>query len=181
MIEHSEREEGSQLWVAILTGTSAAATLAFACATPFAALAAFAATRMSTRTGFMLMALTWAVSQAIGFLILGYPHDPKTLTWGFAILTAALAGVAAARWGAGAVTGQGAFMRQATAFGTGFVGYKAVLLVWSLGLGGVHTALSPYWTSRQFGTEALILVGLVALYHVLTAAGVPTLKRFRIA
>ena len=176
-----ERTDGTRIWVGLLAATSAATTLALACATPFSALAAVAATRMSARAGFALMGLAWAVSQAIGFCVLDYPHDPRTLAWGFAILTAALASVAAARWGSRAVADAGPVMRQATAFGTGFIGYKAALLAWSLVLGGVHTALSPYWTARQFGREALILAGLVALYHALVALGVPAPRRARAA
>lgn len=181
MIDQARKNDGTRLWVGLLTVTSAATTLALACATPFAALAAIAATRMTPRAGFALMGLTWAVSQIIGFCVLDYPRDPRTFAWGFAMLTAALVAIAAARWGDRAVAATGPAVRLATAFGTGFVGYKVTLLAWSLVLGGVHTALSPYWTVRQFGREALILAALVALYHALVAAGVPAARRARIA
>ena len=167
--------------MALLTAASAVTTLALACATPFSSLAAVAATRMSARASYALMALAWLVSQGIGFGVLGYPHDPRTLAWGLAILTAALASVAAARWASRAVAATHPGVQLVTAFGTGFVGYKLALLAWSLVLGGVHTALSPYWTARQFGREALILAGLVALYHALVAIGVPAARRLRTA
>ena len=181
MIDQSTNSDGTPVWVGLLTATSAVTTLALACATPFSALAAVAATRLPGRASFALMGMTWLVSQAIGFCVLDYPRDPKTFAWGFAMLTAALAAVAAARWGNRAVAANGPFVRIATAFGTGFIAYKATLLAWSLVLGGVHTALSPYWTVRQFGREALILAGLVALYHALVAVGVPAARRVRIA
>ncbi len=171
---------GARLWVVLLTVASEATTLALACATPFAALAAIAATRLPARAGAALMLLTWGVSQAIGFGLLHYPTDPTTIAWGAAMLTAALASIAAARWGDRAVGG-GATLRLATAYGTGFVAYKAVLLGWSLVLGGVHVAASPYWTARQFTTEAAILAVLVALYHALVAVGVPAAERTRTA
>ncbi len=167
---------GNPLWVALLTLASAVGTLGFACAAPFVALAAIAATRMSARAGFAMMGLVWAVNQAIGFGLLGYPHDPTTIAWGAGILSAALAAVIAARWGERAVTG-GPALRVATAYGTGFVGFKATLLAWSVVLGGVHTALSPFWTARQFVMEAAILVGLIALYRALLAIGVPAARR----
>lgn len=159
------------LWPILLTAASAATTLALACTTPFAAVAALAATRMPARQGFALMAMAWAASQLIGFCVLDYPRDPLTFAWGGAMLTAALGAVAAALWGARQVR-QG-WLTLPTAFGSGFVAYKVVLLAWSLVLGGVHTALSPYWTVRQFGREALILAGLVLLYRGLVRLGVP--------
>lgn len=181
MMKQAERRDGTQLWVGLLTVTSAVTTLALACATPFSSLAAIAATRMSVRAGVTLMVLTWAVSQAIGFGVLHYPHDPRTVAWGFAMLTAALLSLGAARWGDRIVERSGPVMRAATAFGTGFLGYKVGLLLWSLVLGGVHTALSPYWTAWQVGREALIVVGLVVLYEALVAVGVPAARRLRTA
>lgn len=179
MMEQHERKDGSQLWVGLLTATSAVTTLALGCATPFSSLAAIAATRMSARAGIALMVLAWAVSQAIGFGLLHYPHDAKTIAWGLAILTAALLSLGAARWGDRMINSSGAPMQVATAFGIGFVGYKTGLLLWSFVLGGVHTALSPYWTAWQFGREALIVVGLVVLYEALVAIGVPAARRLR--
>jgi len=175
MHDTTEKGRGAPLvWVALLTGVSVATTLALACATPFAALAAVAATRMRAAHGFALIALAWAASQAVGFCLLDYPRDPRTLAWGAAMLSAALAAAAAARWGAA----RGAApVATATAFGAGFVGYKAVLLGWSFVLGGVHTALSPYWTVRQFGREAVILAALLLLYRAAVAAGLPPAAR----
>jgi hypothetical protein len=168
------------LWVALITVASAITTLALACATPFAALAALAATRMRARDGVLIVSLAWAANQAVGFGVLGYPHDWTTMAWGPAILSAALAAIAAAAWGARQSGGR-PVLGVATAFGTGFVAYKLVLLAWSFLLGGVHTAASPYWTALQFGREALFLAGLLALYHVLVAAGVPAPRRAALA
>ena len=159
------------LWVAMLAVVSAAVTLGLACATPFVALAALAGMRLRLRDGVALMVIAWASSQVIGFAALHYPSDPVTIAWGGAMLSAALAALVAARWGGGkAPVGAAAL---AAGFGAGFVAYKLVLLGWSFVLGGVHTALSPYWTAQQFGREALILVGLVAGWRLLVRAGLP--------
>jgi hypothetical protein len=166
------------LLVGLLTAASAATTLALACATPFSALAAVAATRMPARAGFALMGLAWAVSQAIGFCVLDYPRDPRTLTWGFAILTAALVAHGAARGGLALVRAPHPLLRVGVAFGSGFIGYKLTLVAWSLVLGGFHTAVSPFYASRQFGRDALILAGLLALTHVV-AIGLPAVRRLR--
>lgn len=165
------------LWVVVFAVAGAVTTLALACATPFAALAAVAATRLPARAGYALLALSWASSQAIGFGVLDYPRDPTTLAWGVALLGAALAAMAAARWGDRAVATSHAAVRLATAYGTGFIAYKTTLAACSLVLGGLHTALSPYWTIRQFGQEALMLGGMVALYHALVAIGLPAARR----
>lgn len=163
----------STAWIVLFTVVSCAATLALACATPFAALAAVAATRMRARDGVLLMLAVWIASQAIGFCVLEYPRDPTTLAWGIAIGTAALAAFAGARWGARTTAGSSRALQVATAFGVGFVAYKLALLCWSLSLGGFHTALSPYYAAKQFVREAAFVVGLVALHRALLVAGVP--------
>lgn len=180
MIDPAGQKDGTRLWVGLLTVTSAATTLVLACAAPFSSLAAIAATRMSARSGYALMGLTWVVSQIIGFGVLDYPRDPRTFAWGFAMLTAALAAMAAARQGNLMVADRGPILRPATAFGMGFIGYKLTLLAWSFVLGGMHVAASPYWTARQFGREALIFAALVSLYQGLVAAGVPAPRRVHI-
>ena len=177
----SASRDGTWLWVALLTVTSAVTTTVLACAMPFVALAAIAATRMPGRAGVALIGLTWAINQAVGYSLLSYPHDATTAAWGIGILSAALAAVAAARWGDRTLATAAPALRLATAFGVGFVAYKAMLLGWSLVLGGVHTATSPYWTARQFALEGAVLVGLVALYHLLVAVGVPAARRVRFA
>ncbi len=85
------------LWVLILTLSSIAFSYAFACATPFAALGALAATRMRLGTGLALMVGAWGANQFIGFFILGYPHTWDSFGWGAAIGAAALLGALAAR------------------------------------------------------------------------------------
>ena len=160
-------------WVAAFALLSAGGTLALACAMPFVALAALAATRAPRGAGVSLILLAWGASQAIGFVILGYPRDVTTIAWGGALLSAGLAALALAHWGERAIPAAPAPARLATAFGTAFAGYKLVLLGWSLLLGGLHTAASPYWTLRQFATEAVVLVLLIALHRALALLGMP--------
>ncbi|WP_217430317.1 hypothetical protein, partial [Sphingomonas bacterium] len=83
------------LWTVLLTAASTGTTVVLACMTPFAALAAIAATRMSRREGVTLMVFAWAASQAIGFGLLGYPHDATTIAWGAGLGAAAVASVLA--------------------------------------------------------------------------------------
>ncbi len=181
MVDQVENTGGTRIWVGLLATASAVTSFLLACATPFAALAAIAATRMSARAGFALMALAWAINRVVGLCMRDYPRDLTAVGWAFAFLTAAFAAFAAARWGAGMVSSNGKLVRTATAFGTGFVAYKATIIGWSVFLGGMHSAASPYWTARQFGREALILAGLLVLYHLLVKAGVPAARRIRTA
>lgn len=163
----------STLWIMLLTVASVLTTLALACATPFAALAALAAVHLKRRDGLALIGASWLASQAVGFCVLDYPRDAKTFAWGAAIGLAALASVLAAGWAAKAVTRHGYIARIAAAYVGGFLAYKAALVIASLGLGGVGIALSPVYAFDQFVRNGAILIGLLALYRGLVAIGVP--------
>jgi len=167
----------SALWVSLLTAASTVTTLALACATPFPALAALAAVHMRRRDGIALILLSWAASQAVGFLLLGYPRDGSTLGWGAGLGTAAvgsaLAGYAVLR----ALDYKSVAARMATAYAAGFTAFKGIILLWALVLGGLHTAMAPDLLVEQFLRNGAILIGLYALYRALVAVGVPTPPR----
>ena len=84
------------LWIALVGVASLALSRAFACATPFAALATLAAFTLAHRQAAALVLFVWLANQAIGFGLLHYPRDATTLAWGFAIGFASLAGLGAA-------------------------------------------------------------------------------------
>lgn len=167
----------STLWIMLLTIASTLATLALACATPFTALAALAATQMRARDGLLLIVATWIASQAVGFCVLGYPHDPKTIAWGAAIGAAAVVSVPAGRWAAARAGGHGELVRLTLAYLAATLAYKAALVVASLGLGGVGIALSPTYALQQFVRNGAFLVALTLLYRALVAVGVPVPSR----
>lgn len=159
------------VWIVLLTVASMGCTLLFHCMMPFAALAALAAVHLRRGDGVALMLAAWGVNQATGFALLGYPHDATTILWGFGIGAAAVAGVVAGSAVAARVRGYP--LQLASAFLSGFVAYKAVLALCSLGLGGTDIALSPAITATQLGREAVIAVLLLALYRALLLLGVP--------
>lgn len=167
----------SILWIVLLTLASILTTLALACATPFTALAALAATQMRQRDGIALMAVAWASSQAIGFGVLGYPHDATTIGWAAALGTAAVASVIAARQAADRSEVRSPLARIAVAYLAAAIAFKLVILLWSFGLGGVDTALSLSINARQLVRNAAILAGLWLLYRGLVAAGLPRAPR----
>ena len=163
----------STTWILLLTIASTATTLVFACATPFPALAALAAVHMRRSDGVLLMVAAWVASQAVGFCVLGYPMDASTFAWGASIGVAAIAGVLAA----GVATRGSPAVRLVLAYVAAFAAFKVAILLASLALGGVGTALSVEIMARQFVRNGAILIGLLALYHALTAAGVPEPRR----
>lgn len=168
----------STLWIMLLTLASTIGTLALACATPFTALAALTATQMRRRDALMLMIGTWGASQAVGFGILDYPTDARTLAWGGAIGLAAVAAALAARPAAALAPG-GTAGRLATGYVAAAIAYQAVIAIAALGLGGIAISLSPSLFAEQFVRNAAILVALYALYRGLTAIGVPALTSAR--
>ncbi|WP_375249074.1 hypothetical protein [Sphingomonas sp.] len=166
----------STLWIMLLTLASTVTTLLLACATPFTALAALAATQMRARDGVLLMLAAWAASQITGFCWLGYPRDATTLAWAIALGSAALVATLAARTAAGATIASSP-IRLAIAFVAASLAFKGVVLLWSFALGGVDIALSPAIALRQVGRNAAILAALWCAYRLLVAAGVPAAPR----
>ncbi len=164
---------GATLWMALLTGAGIATTFALACAMPFAAMAALAAVHLRRQDGVPLILLGWGCSQAIGFGLLGYPHDPATIGWGVGIAVAALAAVFAGYAIDARRRSRPEIVRICAAYLAAFVAYKAVLLLCSLGLGGVRLALSPTIALRSFAQGGVVLLGLLALHRGLIAIGVP--------
>jgi hypothetical protein len=81
---------------ALLTLSCALASLALACATPFAAFAVVAAAMLPLRKALLVTAGAWLVNQGIGFGVLLYPVDASTIAWGVVIGAAALLSTAAA-------------------------------------------------------------------------------------
>lgn len=163
----------SVLWIMLLTVASMVTSFALACTAPVSALAALAAVHMRWRDGVALALAAWAANQAVGFLVLDYPHDPKTLTWGFGLGTAA-AGCAIGAYAAlSRLKVQSVAARLAIAYVAAFVAGKLVTLFWAMILGGVWITLHPGYSLDQFVRNGAILIGLYVLYRVLVAIGVP--------
>lgn len=162
------------LWIMVLTAASMFSTWALACMTPVAALAALAATHMRQRDGIVLMAVTWAVSQGVGFGILHYPHDAKTIEWGVALGLAAVAAVCGGYAALGASRATSLPARLALAFVAAFVAFKLVLLAGDVVIGGSFAStVAPKLLLKQIPREAGITVALLVLYRGLVAIGLP--------
>lgn len=171
--QDGRKSDGSTLWVALFTAASALTTTALACATPFPALAALAATHLRRGYGIALMLLAWAVSQVVGFGLLHYPHDPKTIGWGAALGLASIVALFGARAAIRSLPPRAAVAGLMLGYGAGFVAFKLVVLAGALLLDGVATTLAPVLMLRQFVRDGLILVGMQFLYMLLRGIGVP--------
>ena len=174
MTDTSVPRRAGALWIVLLVAASMGTTWALACMTPFAALAALAATHLRARDGLVLMLAAWAASQAVGFGVLHYPHDPATIAWGVALGLAAL-GAAGSAYGALGLLRIGHWAaRLAVAFAAAFVGFKLVLIGGDVVLGGPFSStVAPALLAVQVPREAAVTLLLLALYRGLVAVGVP--------
>lgn len=177
MTGHYSAGRVTTLWIMLLTAASLFTTWALACMTPFAALAALAATHLRARDGAALMIVAWSVNQAVGFGWLHYPHDPKTLEWGVALGVAALGAVGGAGLALAGLRPASLPARLLVAFAAAFVAFKLVLMAGDIILNSPFAStIAPRLLAVQVPREAAITLALFALYRVLVAAGVPAVR-----
>lgn len=155
-------------WVVIISGTSVALSLVFACVTPFVALAAVSAVILPRRMALTAVLLAWLANQMVGYLVLGYPQTWDSYAWGLAIGIAAFASLAAAlgvlRLAAGpSVAAAGAFI-------AGFVAYEGVLFAATAVLPSGEGAFSASVMANVLLINALAAIGLIC-FHAGAAAG----------
>jgi hypothetical protein len=145
----------------LLTAACVLASLAFACATPFAAFAVIAAAILPLPSALLVVAATWVVNQAIGFSALHYPLDAKTIHWGVVIGAAALAGTAAAASVLQLTRRMGGAVALALALVAAYAAYELVLFAATPFLGGAG-AFTAAIVGRIAALNILWLLGLVA-------------------
>jgi hypothetical protein len=114
-------------WIGVLTASTILGSFVFACATPFAALAALAALFLPRRDALALMIFNWLANQVIGYCFLHYPQTWDSFAWGGAIGLGALAALPAAWWAEGLARPVGWSVSAASAFIAAFVSYEVVL------------------------------------------------------
>ena len=157
------------IWIALVTGSSILFSLALACATPFAAIATIAGTRMDRRAGMLLIGAAWLANQAVGYLILGYPQTWDSFAWGGVMgIAALLAAVAACEI---ARRGVGPFVSLAVGFLAAFAVYELALLAAAAALPSGDGAFTLEIIARIFGLNVLALGGLLLLYRAAIAVG----------
>lgn len=83
----TQTQAASPQWLGIgaLTACTAVLSTMLACATPFAALAAIAVLFLPSRRVLPAAAAVWLTNQAVGYLLLDYPHSASSHAWGLMI------------------------------------------------------------------------------------------------
>ena len=150
-------------WMVLVATAGVLFSCAFACATPFAAVAVVAATRMRRVAGVSAVLLAWSGNQAIGYGLLHYPRTPGSFGWGLAIGMAALVAMALATLPPFRLNPLG---RIVLAFVAAFAGYEVALYAASFVLGGGNAAFAPHVIARIAAINAVALAGLLAVHRL---------------
>jgi hypothetical protein len=157
------------VWGAILTVVTVASSLAVACGTPFAALAALAALFLPRRDALVLIAVNWVANQAIGFGLLHYPLNWDCYRGGIDLGIAAGLSTIAAMFAHRALGRTATALRAIGSFAVAFVTYEAALFVISpMGSGADFAAPVVLYI---FYVNAIAFVGLLLLKSAAAALG----------
>ena len=156
-------------WGSILTVLTVASTLAVACGTPFAALAALAALFLPRKDAVALIAVNWLANQAIGFGLLHYPLNWDCYRGGINLGIAALLSTAAAMLAREALRSAATSVRATGSFAVAFVAYEGALFLLSPAGSRADFAAPVVW--YIFCVNAVALVALLLLQTTATALG----------
>lgn len=157
------RFSGSTIVMIILiSALSVIGSLAFACAAPLAAVAAFGALTMSRKTGLALVGIAWLSNQIVGFGLLHYPQTVDTFAWGAAIGVSALVAFFVAHGAMERLRGQSPILTIPLAFLVAFAVYQLVLFVTGYPLEGSDATLSSDVVGRVFEVN-LVSFGVLLL------------------
>lgn len=163
--------ERSVLWIALLTAASVLATGVFACAVPFAALAAAAALNADRTYGIVVLGTIWLTNQAVGFVFLGYPVEAQAFAWGLVMGLGTLAAYFAARACVAAVAPYGAVAVAAATLPVAFLAYQAVLYTSGLLLPNGEDAFSPGVLAYVALVEVMAYLVLLSAHRLAVSAG----------
>lgn len=155
-------------WSAFLLIASAAGSLAFACVTPFAALATVATMTLPFRLALATMTGAWLFNQAIGFLVLTYPVSGDSLLWGLTLGLSALAALAAAHRVAKRVGDRPAPARWIAGLAAAFLVQQGLLLAAS-GVLGSGEGFTATVIGGVASLDMLWTLALAAIYGLVSA------------
>lgn len=159
---------GTALWVALIAALTIAGSFVYACAAPFAAIAALAALTMRPLEGLVLVVVTWLVNQGVGFLLLNYPLTASTFGWGAAMAIATIGGYYAVR-GVLKIR-MPRLVAIVASFVTAFSVYEFALYGYGLAVGYAGDSLkNPEILAQIFLINAGGFVGLLVLHRLAVA------------
>jgi hypothetical protein len=165
---------GTAIWIALIAGLTVIGSYGYACAAPLAAVAALAALKMERTDGLILVGLAWIINQAVGFLLLSYPHTIDSYLWGAAIGVAAFAGFFAARIAARADVP--ALAGWVITFLVAFAGYQVALYLAGLAFTDPSSGFTAEVVTEVFTINAVAYAGFAVVYLAAVALSlfVPT-------
>ena len=159
------------LWIGLLTAATLLMTGVFACAVPFAALAAIAAFDTERSDGLLLIGAVWLANQVYGFTVLGYPHEAQAYAWGVTMGIGAVAAYYAARGVVSMLSEKGALIAVAAALPVAFAVYEAVLFVATLVLTRGEGAFNADVVAYVALVEVVAFGALLVAHRLGAAAG----------
>jgi hypothetical protein len=162
------------LWLALLVGAGIGFSLGFACAIPFAALAAATALTLSRRDALMLIVSVWFSNQVIGFTALAYPWTPSTFAWGAVLGAVAVIATSASQWAADRSVSAARAVGSAVTFLFAFAVYEAALFTASIAWLGGTEVFTGAIQGRIFAINAAAFIGLLALHRIALSVGLVT-------
>lgn len=170
---------GSAIWIALVLALTFLGSFAYACAAPLAAVAALAALTLNRTEGLVLIAMTWVVNQAVGFLLLSYPHTFSSYAWGVAIGLGAVAGLLAAR--AISRANVSALVAVPTTFLAAFVVYQVGMFLSASTFTSAANAFSTSIVSEVFVINVVAFAAFLVVYRVALALSLVKPMDHRIA
>jgi hypothetical protein len=159
------------LWIGFLTVATLLLTGVFACAVPFAALAALAAFDTERRDGLLLIGAVWLANQAYGFTVLGYPHEAQAYAWGLTMGIGAVAAYYAARVVVAALAGRGPLLVAGAALLVAFAVYQAAIYIGTLVLSHGEGAFNRDVVAYVALVEVVAFLALLVTHRLAVAAG----------
>ncbi|MCF4167379.1 hypothetical protein L2U69_17145 [Zavarzinia compransoris] len=162
----------SLIWIGFIAAASTAFSLVLACATPFAALAAVSALNLSRRDATVAVFTAWIANQAIGFGLLGYPHDALTYAWGVVIGIGALLSLGGAVAAADLLRGRAAVLRGIAGFAVAFIVWQGALHASAFVIGSGEAAFTFEIIAYVLQMNVLALAILAVLHQAAIALGV---------
>jgi hypothetical protein len=154
------------LLCSILMATACAlASLVFTCATPFAALAAYAAVTLPLPSALVAVSGTWLLNQAIGYGLVAYPISADSMAWGAALGAASLVATVAAGSLSSLPGLKGSLLGYAYGLAAAFGAYELCLIAVGILLGSLE-AFTPAIVTRIALLNVVAFVALAVIWHL---------------
>lgn len=154
------------IWIAFVAAATIAGSLVFACATPFAAVAALAALYLRRGEAFLLVGVVWGLNQVVGYGLLNYPQTWDSFAWGAMIGIGALVAAIVAMGARAFLGSERSFTTGLGVFGAAFVAYQLTLYAGTAVLPSHLGAFGASVVLYVLMVNSLAFLGLVALQHL---------------